>query len=155
MGPHTGQARQHIVIPGKLHLHLGVRGLGPLGENFQDEACPVNDVADFYDFLYVPLLYPGQFIVKDYVLDTVILAVLGNFLQLTAFDICGIVRLVQPLDKVPVSVYSGRLGQETQFLKVFKDFPLLVFPFNYAYEYCFFFHISQKKAILLDSLIIR
>jgi hypothetical protein len=80
---------------------------------------------------------------------------LGNLLQFTAFYICRIVRLVQPLDKVPVSVPSGRLGQETQLLKVFKDFSLLVFPFYYAYEYCFFFHISQKKAILLDSLIIR
>ena len=112
VGPHAGQARKHVIVFGQLHLHLGIGSLGPLGEDFQDEAGAVDYYAVLQEPLYVTLLHAGEFVIEDAVTYVVGFAVFADFLDLTTSYIGGAVWAVDLLDEGFVALYSGGFCQE-------------------------------------------
>ena len=112
VGPHAGQARKHVIVFGQLHLHLGVRGLCPLGEDFQDEAGAVDYYAVLQESLDVTLLHAGEFVVEYAVSYAVGFTVFADFLDLTTSYIGGAVGTVDLLDEGFVALYSGGFCQE-------------------------------------------
>ncbi len=149
MGPHARQAREHVVVAGQFDLRLGVGRLGALGEDFEDEAGPVDDRGGLDDLLDVALLHARQFIVKDHIINVVLLAVIGDFLEFSAADIGGLVGTVHALDELLVAHGAGRLGEELQLVEVFVDLTLVVILLDDADKDCFLFslilHILSKK----------
>ena len=146
--PHTCQTGQHVVVMGQLHLHFGVGSFGPLGKDFQDKGCPVDNVRAGNHLLYVALLHAREFIVKDDVLNLVLLTVFLDFLQLSGTDIRGLVRAVQPLGEHFVRECAGGLGQEGEFVQVFLHFAFAALFQDDAHKYRFvsfkFAHTSAK-----------
>ena len=122
--PHARQAGEHVVVVRQFHLHLGVRGLSPLGEDFQDEAGTVDDIAAGDDLFYIPLLHAGEFVVEDDVLDLVLHAVFLDFFQFARADVGGLVRPVHALGEHFVREGAGGGGQEGQFVQVLLHFAL-------------------------------
>ena len=45
VSPHTREAGEQVLVLGQLHLHLGVGGLGALGEDVEDEVGAVHHLA--------------------------------------------------------------------------------------------------------------
>ena len=130
VGPHTGKARKHIVVSGQFNLHLGVGSLGPLGEDFQDEAGAVDYYAVLQETLDVTLLHSGEFVVEDAVAYAVGFAVSPDFLDLSASYIGGAVGPVNLLDEGFVALYTGGFRQEAEFVKVFTGTVFVVILFN-------------------------
>ncbi len=121
----------------QFHLHLRVGGLGPLGEDLQDQAGPVDDVAALDELLDVALLRAGKLIVEDDVLDFVLFAVLLDFLEFARSDVGGLVRPVHPLHEHLVTDGPGGFGQEPEFVQVLLDLPLPSFFKDDTDEYRF------------------
>ena len=112
VSPHAGQAWKHVIVFGQLYLHLGIGRLGPLGEDFQDEAGAVDYYAVLQEPLYVTLLHAGEFVIEDAVTYVVGFAVFADFLDLTTSYIGGAVGTVDLLDEGFVALYSGGFCQE-------------------------------------------
>ena len=130
VGPHAGQARKHVIVFSQLNLHLGVRGLCPLGEDFQDEAGAVDYYAVLQESLDVTLLHAGEFVVEYAVSYAVGFAVFSDFLDLTTSYIGGAVGPVDLLDEGFVALYSGSFCQEAEFVEVFTGTVFVVILFN-------------------------
>ena len=146
--PHACQARKHVVVMGQLHLHFGVGGFGPLGKDFQDKGCPVDNVRAGNHLFDVALLHAREFIVKDDVLNLVLLAVFLDFLQFSGADIGSLVRAVQPLGEHFVRECAGGLGQKGELVQVFLHFAFAALFQDDAHKYRFvsfkFAHTSTK-----------
>ncbi len=136
--PHTGEPGQHVLIMSQFHLHLRIGSLGPLGENLQDQARPVDDVGALDDLLDVALLGAGELVVEDDVLDLVLLAIGLDFLELARADVRGLVGPVHPLHIHLVADGAGRLGQELELVQIFLHLALPSLFQDHAYEYRFF-----------------
>ena len=130
VGPHAGQARKHVIVFGQFHLHLCVGSLGPLGEDFQDEAGAVDYYAVLQESLNVTLLHAGEFVIEDAVTYVVGFAVFADFLDLTTSYIGGAVGTVDLLDEGFVALYSGSFCQEAEFVEVFTGTVFVVILFN-------------------------
>ena len=130
VGPHTGQARKHVIVFGQFHLHLGVGSLGPLGEDFQDEAGAVDYYAVLQESLYIALLHTCEFVVEYAVAYAVGFAVFAYLLDLTASYIGCAVRAVDLLYEGFVALYSGGFRQKAEFVEVFTGTVLVVILFN-------------------------
>ena len=137
VGPHTGEARKHVLIMSQFHLHLGVGCLGPLGKDFQDEAGPVDDIAALDGLFDVSLLHPGEFIVEDDVFDLVLAAVLLDFLQFPRADIRRLVRAVQALGEEFIALCAGGFRQELQLFQILLHFALATFFQDDAHKHGF------------------
>ncbi len=87
MSPHSGQARQKILVLCKLYLCLCVCGLCPLGEYVEYKVGPVKNPYVEFPF-YVPELGRGQLVVEDYGINLVFSYEVFDFLQLSAPYVC-------------------------------------------------------------------
>ena len=130
VGPHAGKPWKHVVVLGQFYLHLGVGGLGPLGEDFQDKTGPVYYYTVLKESFDITLLHPGEFIIEDAVSDAVGFAVLSDFLYLSASDIGGSVGTVDLLDEGFVASDTGGFGQKSEFVEVFTNAVFVVILFN-------------------------
>ena len=135
--PHAGEPWQHVLIMSQFHLHLRIGGLGSLGEDLQDQAGAVDDVAALDELLDVALLRAGELIVEDDILDFVLLAVLLDFLKFARADVRRLVGAVHPLHEHLVADGAGRLRKELKFIQVFLDFPLSSLFEDDTHEYRF------------------
>ena len=118
MGPHTGKARQHILVVGQLYLHFCVGGLGPLGKYLQYKACTVYNVRAGDYLFYITLLHAREFIVKDYVLYLVGLTVFLYFFKLAGANVCCLVWPVHALGEHFVTRGAGGFCKELQLLQI-------------------------------------
>ena len=157
MGPHTGEAGEHIVISRQFNLHLRVGSLCPLSEDFQNQAGPVDNSA-FLNYLFdIALLHPGELVIKDYIVYFILFAVGCYLFQFSAADIGCVVRTVNPLHEFLVSHGSRCLCKELEFVQILINLPFVVFRSDNADKYgffqSFFLHPIHIKAILADGLI--
>ena len=121
VGPHASQTRQQIIILRQFHLHLRIGGLGPLGEDFQNETGSVYYYAVLEKTLDIALLHSCEFVIEDAVAYAVGFAVFPDFLDFAAADIGGSVGTVYLLNEGFVAYDSGGFCQEAEFVEVFTN----------------------------------
>ena len=148
MGPHTCKTRQQILILSQFYLSLGVGGAGPLRKNIQNQSGAVYHTAAGL-FLYVAHLGRTQLIVKNDVVDTVLLYIFLNLCQFAAPKVSPGIWMVQPLGKALFHLNVGRGGKEHKFVQILLALPNLILV---AYDRCrngcfdgFFHSVSRKK----------
>ena len=73
VGPHTGKPGQQVLVLRQFHLQPALLGLGPLGEDVQNQAAAVQHL-DPQHLREHPLLGGGQVVVKDHHVSPGILA---------------------------------------------------------------------------------
>ena len=121
----------------QFHLHLGIGCLGALGEDFQDQAGPVDDVAALDDLFDVALLGAGEFVIENDILDLILFAVFLDLFELSRADVGGLVRPVHPLQEHLVADGSGGLRQELELVQVLLHLALPSLFEDHAHEYRF------------------
>ena len=120
MGPHAGEPGQQVLVLRQLHLEPALLGLGPLGEDVQDQAAAVQHL-DAQQICQHPLLGGGQVVVEDDHGGLLLLHHAADLLHLALADEAVGVRLVPALQDhahglAPGGVHQG--GQLRQALLV-------------------------------------
>ena len=148
VGPHTRQAGQQILVLGQLDLRLGVGRTGALGKDVQDQSGTVYNAAVGLLF-YVAHLGWAQFVVKDHIVDIVLLDILLDLFELALAEICAGERMVQPLGKPFLHDDVGRLCKKDELVQILFALLYLVFIADYGRYYCrfngFLHMVSIKK----------
>ena len=109
----------------ELHLCSGVRGLGPLGKDVENEIRPVQNFA-IQELLYVSQLGRVQFIVKYDRVDFVFPDEPLDFFQLAAaYERLG-VGILQLLRESLLHLSACRISQEFQLIEIFPAFFLIL-----------------------------
>ncbi|CAN4043845.1 RNA polymerase sigma factor, partial [Dysosmobacter welbionis] len=115
MGPHAGQPGQQILVLGQLHLEPPFLGLGPLGEDVQDQSAPVQHL-NAQQLRQHPHLGGGQIVVEDHHGGAGVLAVELHLRHLALPDEGPGVRGRPVLQHNPHGLASGGLHQGGELL---------------------------------------
>ena len=110
VGPHARESGQQIAVLGQLHLQLALPGMGPLGEDVQDEPRPVQD-PDPQGLLQHPSLGGGEVIIEEGEVALLVLDELLQLLDLAAAQKTVGIRLVPALQEGAHGLGSGGLRQ--------------------------------------------
>ena len=113
VGPHTGEPGQQVLVLRQLHLQPALLGLGPLGEDVQNQAAAVQYL-DPQHLREHPLLGGGQVVVKDHHVRPGILAEELYLHRLPLTDEAAGVRRVPVLQHGAQSLAPGGLHQGGQ-----------------------------------------
>jgi hypothetical protein len=116
VGPHTGQPRQPVFELRQLDLEAPLVGLGPFGEDIENEGRAVDDL-DIECFFEIALLGRRKLVVED---DQVIpqpLTLGLDLLELALADIRAGERMAQLLSDRADDLDVDRLGQARQLLE--------------------------------------
>ena len=113
MSPHAGEPGQQVLVLRQLHLEPALLGLGPLGEDVQDQAAAVQYL-DPQHLGEHPLLGGGQVIVKDHHVRPGILAEELHLRRLALADEAAGIRGVPVLQNGAQGLAPGGLHQGSQ-----------------------------------------
>jgi len=120
VGPHARQARQEILELRELDLHFRLGGLGPDGEDLQDQFSAVYNLA-FQRPFKVSCLHGRELIVEDDDIDKTALDDMPHFLDLAFSEKpCG-VFLFFFLNDARDDIGAGGIGQELEFVEILFD----------------------------------
>ena len=114
VGPHAGQAGIGVFQLGQIDLELGLVGLGPGGEDVQDQLAAVQNL-DLDDLFQLADLGGREVVVEDDDIAFKLLDTLGQLLGLAPTDVGGRVDGTDLLLKAIHHQGPGTLGQGGQF----------------------------------------
>ena len=120
MGPGVGEPGQHVFELRHLHLHLGLRRPGVLGEDVQDDAAAVQDLAGDLAFQLLHLR-AGEVLVEDHQVGLVPFDHVGDLAHLALAHQGGGVQRGAALHGGLHHLGARRVGQAAQLGQVLLE----------------------------------
>ena len=121
VGPHSGKAREQILVLRQLHLGAGRGRLCSFCENVEDEARAVEDL--YLEFLLdVEHLLGREVVVEDDEAYLVVFHILAYLVELAGAHVCAGIGIVEFLDETLLRLRAGGLGEEFELVEIFVDF---------------------------------